>query len=73
MLPKTIEPSLLAFDLQRIPDQLTELQQYPINIIHYDVMDGYVNNHSFETEWLDVIHQHGFKINVHLMVYDPLK
>ncbi|MGL4951038.1 MAG: ribulose-phosphate 3-epimerase [Mycoplasma sp.] len=69
---KKIEPSLLAFDLKKIDQELTSLKSNGIDYIHYDVMDDYVNNKSFDTEWIDTIISHKLKINVHLMVFDPL-
>lgn len=71
---KQLEPSLLAFDTDKIPQQLEQLKSYSdIKTIHYDVMDGYVNNSSFDVEWLSTIIEHGFNVNVHLMVYNPIE
>lgn len=71
---KQLEPSLLAFNIKNIPAELKQLQTYSdIKTIHYDVMDGYVNNYSFDVEWISTIIDHGFNVNVHLMVYNPLE
>lgn len=71
---KQLEPSLLAFDIKNIPQELKHLQSYSdIKTIHYDVMDGYVNNSSFDVEWLSTIIEHGFNVNVHLMVFNPIE
>ncbi len=68
---KTLEPSLLAFDKEHIEEQLEEVKQEGIDTIHYDVMDGYVNNKSFDTEYMQLIKDMGFETIVHFMVYDP--
>lgn len=73
MLKKQIEPSLLAFQKELIPCQLKALKKIGIKTIHYDVMDGYVNNKAYDNEWIQPILDSGFNTNVHLMVFDPIK
>ncbi len=70
---KVLEPSLLAFDIDKLQEQLEELKQEGIDTIHYDVMDGYVNNKSFDIEHMQLIKDMGFEIVVHFMVYDPMQ
>jgi ribulose-phosphate 3-epimerase len=71
---KVIEPSLLAFDIHKIPQQLTEIKNCGFAYIHYDVMDGhFVTNTAFQTEWLELINKSGLKANVHFMVQNPDK
>ncbi|MGL4951685.1 MAG: ribulose-phosphate 3-epimerase [Mycoplasma sp.] len=72
MHSKKIEASLLAFNLDLIDDELSSLKELGLSIIHYDVMDGFVNNHSFGTEWVEKIISYGYQINVHLMVFEPM-
>ncbi len=69
---KVLEPSLLAFDKSKMEEQLDEVKQEGIDTIHYDVMDGFVNNKSFDTEYMQMISDKGFETIVHLMVYDPM-
>ncbi|MDR3257652.1 MAG: ribulose-phosphate 3-epimerase [Mycoplasmataceae bacterium] len=70
---KIIEPSLLAFDLNRLDEQLKEVKQAGAQYIHYDVMDGiFVNNKAFGPQQLININQQGMKANVHMMVQDPM-
>lgn len=68
MNKKTIQPSLLAFDPKKMPNQLTWCVRSGIEIIHFDVMDGlFVPNKAFEPETLDLLHQFKLKASVHLM------
>ncbi|AAB96229.1 ribulose-phosphate 3-epimerase [Mycoplasmoides pneumoniae] len=39
-----------------------------LRLIHYDVMDHFVDNTVFQGEHLDELQQIGFQVNVHLMV-----
>jgi ribulose-phosphate 3-epimerase len=72
-MSKIIEPSLLAFDVANIEQQLNEVKKLGTQYIHYDVMDGkFVPNHSFKTEHLQLISDLGLKANVHFMVQKPL-
>jgi ribulose-phosphate 3-epimerase len=46
-----IEPSLLAFDKQLLPQQLQIVKSAGCEFIHYDVMDGnFVPNKAYDTE-----------------------
>jgi len=70
---KEIVPSLLAFDLANLEQQLKEVKEVGIKTIHYDVMDHkFVDNSAFDVEHLKTLHEHGFKVHVHLMVNDPM-
>lgn len=69
---KQLEPSLLAMDINNLDSTLKDLKQLGIHFIHYDVMDDFVQNHSFGNEWMQKIKDYGFNITVHLMVLDPL-
>jgi ribulose-phosphate 3-epimerase len=71
---KIIEPSLLAFDLNSLPEQLFEVKQAGASYIHYDVMDGiFVPNKAFGPQQLLDIQKQGLLSNVHMMVQDPIK
>ncbi|MBR4486484.1 hypothetical protein IKS57_03915 [bacterium] len=72
---KIIEPSFLAFykdpNLELL---LKKLKKIGINRIHYDVMDNiYVPNYTFGTQYLNLLINHGFEIEVHFMVNDVIK
>jgi ribulose-phosphate 3-epimerase len=46
-----IEPSLLAFDKQLLPQQLQVVKSAGCQFIHYDVMDGvFVPNKAYDVE-----------------------
>ncbi|MDR0985347.1 MAG: ribulose-phosphate 3-epimerase [Mycoplasmataceae bacterium] len=69
---KVIEPSLLAFNIDNIKNQLIEVKDAGATFIHYDVMDGkYVVNKTWTTEHLNLINDLKMKSNVHLMVEKP--
>jgi ribulose-phosphate 3-epimerase len=71
---KVIEPSLLAFDLKKLDEQLQEVKTLGATYIHYDVMDGiFVSNTAFGPQQLINIQQQGMLSNVHMMVQDPIK
>lgn len=74
---KYIEPSLLSLDKDQLKAmfQINQLQECGIEYVHYDVMDGeFVENTSFTNEeYLEILKQKNFKINVHLMVANPKK
>ncbi|MGL4948340.1 MAG: ribulose-phosphate 3-epimerase [Mycoplasma sp.] len=69
---KKIEPSLLAFNFEKLDAELLWLKENGVSVIHYDVMDSYVGNTSFGNEFIEKIISYGFQINVHLMVHKPL-
>jgi ribulose-phosphate 3-epimerase len=69
-----IEPSLLAFNLNDLDNQLETVKRLGCTFIHYDVMDNkFVPNKAFDVEHLAVISSHKMKANVHFMVRHPLK
>jgi ribulose-phosphate 3-epimerase len=71
---KLIEPSLLAFNLNDLSQQLQEVKKLGAVYIHYDVMDGvFVPNTAFGPEQLLTIQKYGLLSNVHMMVEDPIK
>jgi ribulose-phosphate 3-epimerase len=71
---KIIEPSLLAFNLSTLQNQLEEVKQAGAIYIHYDVMDGiFVPNTAFSPQQLLDVQQQGMLSNVHMMVQDPIK
>lgn len=74
MNKKYLEPSLLAFDINNLNDSLDELKKIGIEYIHYDVMDiDYIGHSSFDNSYIQIILDKGFKVNVHLMVKNPIK
>jgi ribulose-phosphate 3-epimerase len=73
-MSREIEPSLLAFNLNDLDNQLEVVKKLGCHIIHYDVMDNqFVPNKAFDVEYLQQIASHGLKANVHFMVQQPLK
>jgi ribulose-phosphate 3-epimerase len=73
-MPREIEPSLLAFNLNDLDNQLEVVKKLGCHIIHYDVMDNkFVPNKAFDIEHLEKIAIHSLKTNVHFMVSRPLK
>ncbi|MDR2847388.1 MAG: ribulose-phosphate 3-epimerase [Mycoplasmataceae bacterium] len=71
---KFLEPSLLAFDKEKIEDQLNDVKNAGAKYIHYDVMDGkFVPNKALGTEYIKLINKLDMKVCVHVMVYKVLK
>lgn len=71
---KKIYPSLLAFNKNKMQDQLKKCALNQIEAIHYDVMDiNYVNNLAFKEEFIDLIKNQKMEINVHLMTKNVVK
>lgn len=69
---KIIEPSLLSIDKTKALEQLKQIKDFGLKLVHYDVMDGkFVPPTSFTTEYLKDLEKLGLKANVHLMVSDP--
>jgi ribulose-phosphate 3-epimerase len=69
-----IEPSLLAFNLNDLDNQLEAVKRLGCTFIHYDVMDNkFVPNKAFGVEHLNTVAAHKLKANVHFMVQRPLK
>ena len=67
-------PSVLSMDYSQMNQQLDELEESGITMLHFDVMDGhFVPNLTFGADLL-----HGFskvwhgQLDVHLMVDDPI-
>jgi ribulose-phosphate 3-epimerase len=70
---KIIEPSLLSFDINKIDEQLHEIQIAGARYIHYDVMDGiFVANKAFGPQQLINVHNASMLANVHMMVQNPI-
>lgn len=70
---RVLEVSILAFDRNFFKFRKTakRMKDNGIKNVHYDVMDGkFVPNTAFEGEKLKYLIKQGFKVNVHLMVYD---
>lgn len=73
-MSKTIEASLLAFNLKNINAEVKELKDSQINSIHYDVMDHkFVNHSAFDNHLVKPLYEMGMKVNVHFMVNNPKK
>lgn len=71
---KCIEISLLAFYKNKnLSKLLEELKRIGIKRIHYDVMDGiYVPNTTFCDQYINLLKEFGFEIEIHLMVENVL-
>lgn len=70
---RVLEVSILAFDRSFFKFRKTakRMKENGIVNVHYDVMDNkFVPNKAFEGEKLDYLIKQGFKVNVHMMVYD---
>ena len=70
---KKLEPSLLAFDLNKFNQTLEEFKQLNIDYIHYDFISyDYVQTESgYIDEYVEKILKMNFKINVHIMSKNP--
>lgn len=70
---KILAPSLLAINKLSVDNELDQLKKTGIESIHYDVMDiNYVNNSSFNFEYLDLLIEKQFKVDIHIMAFNPL-
>ena len=70
---KILEPSILGFNKESLMEEIKEAKDIGINTIHFDIMDSYVNNTAFDIKHIQPILDMGLKINVHTMVWEPLK
>ena len=70
---KILEPSILGFYKENLMEEINKVKEIGINTIHFDIMDSYVNNIAFDIEHIQPILDIGLKINVHTMVWEPLK
>lgn len=69
---KIIEPSLLSINKEQAQEQLKQIKDLGLDLVHYDVMDGkFVPPTSFKTEYLSDLEKLGIKPNIHLMVQKP--
>ncbi|WP_036499044.1 ribulose-phosphate 3-epimerase [[Mycoplasma] testudinis] len=63
----------IAFSVLPLRDQfdiqyLKKLRSIGLDTIHYDVMDEFTGTKGFDVDYLPILHQLGFKVNIHLMV-----
>ena len=72
---KTIQPSILSFDLNKINDELQKMIKLHVKEIHYDFVssDYAPTPTSFVDEYIEIINKHNFNINVHIMSKDVYK
>jgi ribulose-phosphate 3-epimerase len=69
----SVVPSLLAGDLSRLGEQLDSVKSAGCRWISVDVMDGhFVPNLSFGPDFVKLAKAHGFFVDTHLMVTNPL-
>ena len=71
--PPTVVPSLLAGDISRLGVQLDAVKSAGCTWVSVDVMDGhFVPNLSFGPDFVLLAKRHGFLVDAHLMVSNPL-
>lgn len=69
---KIIEPSLLSINKEQAQQQLKQIKDFGLDLVHYDVMDGkFVPPTALKTEYLKDLEALNIKPNIHLMVANP--
>ncbi|MBQ0045484.1 MAG: ribulose-phosphate 3-epimerase [Mycoplasma sp.] len=69
---KIIEPSLLSINKEKALEQINQIRDFGLKLVHYDVMDGkFVPPTALKTEYLKDLELAGIKPNIHLMVSKP--
>ena len=68
-----ISPSVLAADLSRLADEVSDIERAGADMVHLDVMDGaFVTNISFGLPVIECLRKHTDMIfDVHIMIADP--
>ena len=68
-----ISPSVLASDLSRLADEVSEIEKAGADMVHLDVMDGmFVTNISFGLPVIECLRKHSEMVfDVHLMIEAP--
>ncbi len=70
---KILEPSILGFNKEKLMEKINYSKELGIDTIHFDIMDSYVNSTAFDIKHIQPILDMNLKVNVHTMVWDPLK
>jgi ribulose-phosphate 3-epimerase len=73
-----VEPSLYAADMSRLGEQVATLLEAGVRVFHFDVGDGHfvepITMGPIVLQWISpIIHGRGGRVDVHLMVEDPVK
>lgn len=69
---KIIEPSLLSINKDTALEQIKQIKDFGLKLVHYDVMDGkFVPPTALTTQYLKDLEMYGIKPNIHLMVENP--
>jgi ribulose-phosphate 3-epimerase len=73
-----VEPSLYAADMSRLGEQVATLLEAGVRVFHFDVGDGHfvepITMGPIVLQWISpIIHARGGRVDVHLMVEDPVK